>query len=130
MENAVSLLVRTCRVYYRGPDRLDVTRMSAKAEGIAFAPSWGILRPALDARRDGRLDEAWPGYLADYMSEMRRSFREQRAAWDALLARETVTLVCYCVQADRCHRTLLAGILAKLGATYEGEIRDAAAEER
>lgn len=118
----MTLIVRTARVSYGGPDRLDVTRKSATPDGIAFAPSWGILRPALNARRDGRLDEAWPGYVADYTTEMRRSYREQRPAWDALLARETVTLVCYCAQADRCHRTLLAGFLVKLGAKCEGEI--------
>ena len=118
----MTLLVRTARLSYSGPDALNVTRKSADATGIVFAPSWRILKPALVARRDGRLDEAWPGYVADYTTEMRRSFREQRAAWDALLARESVTLTCYCAQADRCHRTLLAGFLAKLGATYTGEV--------
>lgn len=126
----MTLLIRTARVSYRGPDRLDVTRKSARFDGIAFAPSWGILEPALQARRDGRLDEAWPGYVADYTTEMRRSYREQRGAWDALLERETVTLVCYCKQADRCHRTVLADILVKLGATYEGEVNTGAAVDR
>jgi uncharacterized protein YeaO (DUF488 family) len=56
-------------------------------------------------------------YQVRYLAEMRRSYRTQRAAWDALLAREAVTLVCYCVDAARCHRRLLAAvILPKLGA--------------
>ena len=44
----MSLIVHTARVSYGGADRLDVTRKSAGPEGIVFAPSWAILRPALD----------------------------------------------------------------------------------
>ena len=45
----MTLRVHTARVSYGGADRLDITRKSAPPEGIAFAPSWAILRPALDA---------------------------------------------------------------------------------
>lgn len=118
----MTLLVRTARVSYRGPDALDVTRKSAKPRDITFAPSWRILRPALDARSNGHLEEAWPGYVADYTHEMRQSYRENRERWEELLARETVTLCCYCSDPLHCHRTLLAGFLVKLGARYEGEV--------
>ena len=150
----MSLRVHTARVSYGGADRLDVTRKSATADGIAFAPSWAILRPALDALRCaealraasecGPVEGADPARFADaaahlchaagivreatwalyreaYTMEMRESYRANRPAWDALLARESVTLVCYCTDPERCHRTLLAGILAKLGATDAGE---------
>lgn len=140
----MTLTVHTARVSYDGADRLDVTRKSAGPDGIAFAPSWAILRPALDARtraddarrgmhRDPPIGEmhreaaeriereAWEAYVPAYVAEMRESYRTQRAAWRALLARESVTLVCYCTDPARCHRTLLAGILAKLGATVAGE---------
>ena len=146
--------VHTARVSYGGADRLDITRKSAPPEGIAFAPSWAILRPALDALtlartlRDGstaltpqgadaaiyadgaavarRIADAvtastWDLYRAAYTLEMRESYRRSRPAWDAILARESVTLVCYCTDPTRCHRTVLAGILAKLGAINEGE---------
>jgi hypothetical protein len=150
----MSLTVHTARVSYGGADRLDVSRKSAGPDGIAFAPSWAILRPALDllsvARSmraaadhagaakpdDAMLAEscvemtraaeaieigAWALYVEAYRGEMRESYRTHRPAWDALLARSEVTLVCYCTDAARCHRTLLAGILAKLGATIAGE---------
>lgn len=52
---------------------------------------------------------------------MRSSYRANRAAWDALLQRERVTLCCYCTDPARCHRVVLARILVRLGATYEGE---------
>lgn len=153
----MSPIVYTARVSYRGEDRLDVTRKSGR-EGIAFAPSWRLLGPALRARRaledkqledrelgesiehgDGgeaglqtiafkldalgrEWDAAWLVYVAGYTAEMRESYRRDRAAWNALLAREVVTLCCYCTDTARCHRTLLArDILPKLGATYGGE---------
>lgn len=152
----MTLTVHTARVSYDGADRLDITRKSAGPEGIAFAPSWAILRPALDlldvtrsmrsasraeelrsasmvgpvASRqlatlrvgaDALAESAWALYSAAYAAEMRESYRTQRAAWRALLARSEVTLCCYCTDPARCHRTLLAGILAKLGATVAGE---------
>lgn len=129
------MILYTARVSYRGPDRLDVTRKSAPPEGLPFAPSWTILRPALVARdlaeghrRRGAEDTAqviektaWDTYVPAYQEEMQRSYRTQRPAWDALLAREEVTLCCYCTDPARCHRTLLAAILVKLGAMYKGE---------
>lgn len=149
-----TLRVHTARMSYAGADRLDITRKSAPPEGIAFAPSWAILRPALDALRcaeamraaadvapsaaadlarftesaaemrhaaDVVRDATWALYSAAYTAEMRESYRAHRPAWDALLARAEVTLCCYCVDPARCHRTLLAGILAKLGAHVVGE---------
>ena len=150
----MTLRVHTARVSYAGPDRLDVTRKSAGPDGIAFAPSWAILRPALDALRCaealraasecGPVEGADPARFADaaahlchaagivreatwalyreaYTMEMRESYRRNRAAWDALLAREQTTLVCYCVDPAKCHRALLAAILVKLGARDMGE---------
>ena len=135
---ALALRVHTARVSYGGADRLDITRKSAPPEGIAFAPSWAILNPALTILRgavalqqtgDGEMQiratlvagAAWDLYREAYTMEMRESYRRSRPAWDALLARESVTLVCYCTDPARCHRTVLASILAKLGAINEGE---------
>lgn len=153
----MTLAVHTARIGHRDPDVLDVTRKSAGPDGIAFAPSWAILKPALDALRCAEsmrsaadappFPEAdpvryaegaeamrraaetvrgstWALYSAAYLAEMRESYRTQRAAWDALLARERVVLVCYCTDAERCHRTPLArDILPRLGAQYAGEVR-------
>lgn len=116
--------VRTARISYRGGDRLDITRKSGR-EGIVFAPSWATLEPVLRARKSGNADaiaDAWRSYVDQFYFEMRTSYRANRAAWDALLSRSEVTLCCYCVDHERCHRTLLArDILPKLGATYGGE---------
>ncbi len=117
----MTLLVHTSRVTYAGPDRLDVTRKSGDP---TFAPSWAILRPMLALRRaEGAMSVAyaWPRYVRDYTAEMRTSYRLNRAVWDVLLARESATLLCYCTDAAHCHRTVLAGILGKMGATVRGE---------
>jgi hypothetical protein len=132
----VSVETWTARISTRDSDCFDITRKSGGPDGEAFAPSWAILRPALDARREGdrlrkALDvsgstfierQAWDRYVPAYTAEMRASYRDNRAAWDALLARSRVVLVCYCTDAARCHRTLLAGILGKLGAHVRGEL--------
>lgn len=138
----MTLRIMTSRITYRGTDRLDITRKSGGADGLPFAPSWAILRPALGARLQAETirkapqragapsnemraaaieQEAWAAYVPLYTQEMRASYRAQRPAWGALLARERVVLCCYCTDAEHCHRTLLAGFLVKLGAIYEGE---------
>lgn len=119
---ATTLRVWTARVSYRGADRLDITRKSAGPAGLPFAPSWAILRPALDARNraapllarakdpacpmaeaaDADQEawaievEAWERYVPAFEAEMRASWQANRAAWDALLLRREVTLCCYC----------------------------------
>jgi len=143
----MTLHVSTSRFLYRGPDRLDVSRMTAGDDGIVFAPSWTLLRGALskfraierarmsakgvdrDALERRELD-AWHTYEHCYTDEMRRSYVEHRPKWEALLARERVVLVCYCAERSRCHRGLLAGILAKLGAEDLGEIDNEAGSKQ
>lgn len=145
----MTLHVHTARITSRDPDRLDITRESATDDGLVFAPSWSILRPALDARQ--RAEEAmkgahrdhpvgamhreaaakieaemWAVYAPLYLDEMRASYRANRRVWDALLARERVTLCSFhdlVRWPGHCHRLILGrDILPKLGAVYEGEV--------
>lgn len=132
----MSARVYTARVSYGQDDRFDVTRKSGGVLGAIFAPSWSLLNHARDLlskakafRQDGEIgaaeameESAWREYEPRYLDEMRRSYRTYRVGWDALLAKKEVTLVCYCVVPERCHRfPLAAKILVKLGATYHGE---------
>lgn len=124
----MTLQIRTARINYGGPDRLDVTRKSGGPKGLPFAPSWGILSPVLTKLATGKLtDEDWRFYSEQYTAQMRASYRANPNPWGTLLARDRVVLVCYCTDAERCHRRVLAGILAKLGAIDEGEIERAQA---
>jgi hypothetical protein len=143
----VGLAVFTARISSQDPDRFDITRKSGGPGGTIFAPSWAILKPALEARatavamlaeakrqpehrtfHEGLAlaveAEAWAVYVPAYRLEMLASWRAHRTAWEALLARTRVVLVCYCTS-ERCHRRLLAGYLVKLGAVDGGEIVEA-----
>lgn len=138
----MSLIVHTSRISSRDPDRFDITRKSGGPLGTPFAPSWEILTPALAAmKRADRIARggyegpkqaeqiratAWTRYAVEYRREMLRSHCEHAPAWRDLLARERVVLCCYCVEQPliplRCHRTLLAGYLGKMGAEVRGEL--------
>jgi uncharacterized protein YeaO (DUF488 family) len=90
--------------------------------GIVFAPSWRILSPMLKARTLHTETEAmWLDYVDKYTEEMRGSIVTFRPVWKEVLTREVVTLVCYCTDPARCHRTVLAGFLGKCGAKVMGE---------
>lgn len=103
---------------------------------------------ALELRRQADALEAvrWAWYEPRYRAEMRVSYGLssarwsdfERAAWEngvrpcpdawrALLCRPRVVLECFCTDPDRCHRRLLAQILAKCGAVDRGEITPAPA---
>jgi hypothetical protein len=118
----------TAPLAYRGADAVDITRKSGRPElGLAFAPSWALLGPAIARRRqEGLTREAVASYRTAYLEEMRRSYRAQRGRWDALLSMKSAVLTCYCTRpahASHCHRLILAWILCQLGATYRGEVR-------
>ena len=115
------LIVYTGHHSYIGSDRLDISRKTGDPH---FAPSWKLLTPQLDLRRAGReTDETWRSYAAAYVEEIRAASKtpEGQRAWKALLAREVVTLTCYCLPGERCHRHLMAAVLWKLGATLGGD---------
>ena len=137
------MVLWTARYHVRDVDRLDITRMGCDrlvragkpAPGEFLAPSWEILKPALEWRRafearcarQGLDEEAefFRVYTARYRAEMVVSYRTRRAEWDALLARERVTIVCFCPDPAYCHRSLAAGFLAKCGVDYRGELTEA-----
>lgn len=80
----------------------------------------------LNAARDKQI--AWEGYMKIYTDQMRRSWRGHREQWLAILRRDRVVLCCYCTDPERCHRTILAGLLVRAGehtglpAEYLGEV--------
>lgn len=94
---------------------IDVSRMTGDP---VFAPSWQILRPALELRRQGReTAETWAQYSAAYLAEMEQSLATHQQRWRDLVAEPEIVLKCYCVAKylPRCHRVLLARLLSLLG---------------
>ena len=105
---------------YNGVDALDITIKSAPPEGRPFAPDrWDMV---LGAKR-GRLSP--DAYRTYYLDLMRASHRQHREAWADLLARDAVTLLCYCAPTvPFCHRRILAHeILPALGTAASAETR-------
>ena len=112
---------------YHGPDPLDITIKSAEPEGRPFAPDdWQMVMGV----KQGRISPET--YRAYYTELMRKNYGAHRAAWDALLAREEVTLLCYCPPTFlACHRLILGrDILPQLGATWCGERSAGVAQAR
>ena len=72
--------------------------------------SWALSEPWTDAR--------WRRYVRIYRKEMGEPGpRHLLATLAALSAGSDFSVGCYCENADRCHRSLLAGLLAEAGAT-------------
>jgi uncharacterized protein YeaO (DUF488 family) len=114
--------VWTARISTRDPDRFNVTRKSGDP---VFAPSASLLAlgiVSLRAKNPDQASEAWRYYAERYVREMEISHRDHRVRWEEILTKPRVVLTCYCTNPLRCHRTVLAKILAKLGASYRGEL--------
>lgn len=67
---------------YRAADGLDITRMNKDPIGVAFAPSWDILQPALHARQRAR-DTREAGELAAREQPAAAAYLRARAAQEA-----------------------------------------------
>jgi hypothetical protein len=139
------VILYTARLPCRDAAAVDITRQGndrlrhagKPTPGLAFAPSWQILKPALAAIRGRgelatpeqreRAEVAWVLYVAQYTSEMRHSYRTQRAAWDHCLSQPRLVFCCYCPvptngEPLRCHRVILAPMFVACGAEYRGEL--------
>lgn len=99
---------------YRGPSFFDITRGTGGTAGSPFAPSDELLHEGRQ-RRSKEGPEAFAWYEPRFIEEMRRSWKLNRAAWDALLALNHVVIGCYCMVREECHRGILATLLVKAG---------------
>lgn len=108
------------------PDRVDVTRGSGSGNDLVFAPSWTIVRRWKRAfseyTNEIELKDHWQQYTRSYYRELDESRQQHPMAWVELLGRGRVVLVCYCLDARWCHRTLLGKTLESFGARFLGEL--------
>lgn len=137
------LVIQTARISYRGDDRLDVTAKSAPPHAKAFAPTWKLVNWGLKMRGESRKrlagahtayevkaaishrEWSWKMYSMRYRAQLDLRYKKDTSPWDEMLKRERVVFVCYCTEADHCHRRVLAQKFVELGATYIGEVSDA-----
>ncbi len=77
-------------------------------DGRIFAPSERLL----SNYKYGSL--SWEAYERQYLAEMEAFYQKSPGCFIELLQRDEVTLVCYEALPDRCHRRLLAGLLARM----------------
>lgn len=125
----------TSKISYDGEDRFDITRKSGGARGQPFAPREDVFLAAVKHKMDlrnrlTRVSEGthvdlvfrrWQEYAKSYLAWIEHSQVLFAPAWAELLAKRELTIVCYCDVPTRCHRSLLATELVRLGACYEGE---------
>lgn len=112
------LKVFTSIYSYNGPNRLDITAKGNDPIGKLFAPSWDLVMKWKNHEINKKQ------YVSEYYKLMRKSYLSKQEAWDNLLGKDTVVLVCFEKPEDGfCHRLILAGILQKLGADYRGELK-------
>jgi uncharacterized protein YeaO (DUF488 family) len=89
----------TSRINYPySPERLDIT---VKSGDKVFAPTWDIV---IKFKR-GEIN--WEEYTTQYISQMRKSYENNRRRWLEVLSMPRLVLVCYCTNPKLCHRTIL-----------------------
>lgn len=109
----MTLKVYTSQYSYRGEDRLDTT---VKTSDGLFAPTWDIVMGI----KNKKITEE--EYRKQYLQLLRKSYTTKKEQWKEILAKESVTFVCFCKKGDFCHRLILAEIFQRLGAKYIGEV--------
>jgi uncharacterized protein YeaO (DUF488 family) len=132
------VIIYGARMGYRGDDALVITRKDKHPLGVVLAPSDALLWPAIEERRrnNGHVSlETWMVYYEKYMAEMRESYRRNREIWHKILqgtlasdGRRYVTLLCYCWDPLRCHRTIAGMLLAAVSgghAEFHGDCTQA-----
>lgn len=95
---------------FYGARGLDITIKSAGPIGKAFAPTW----PMVMGIKNGTM--SWEEYRQKYIELMRWSYRKNPDAWSAVMGMDQVTLLCYCRNAEYCHRSLLQDLFVQMGA--------------
>ncbi len=109
---------------FRHSDLAKMAALEAAANQVEQA-AWVIYKRAFLAEMlvsSGR--DVPPGWERDVIAAKSRGVVLHADAWAAELARERRAYLCYCAseERERCHAGLIASVLVRLGATYNGEL--------
>lgn len=96
------MIVYTAPLFFRGADALDIGQGTTDAAGIVLAPTFGET-------------------LSQYAARLFGLSQARGRVFSGLLALDTITLTCTCLDAETCHRTTLAWALISRGAIAGGE---------
>jgi uncharacterized protein YeaO (DUF488 family) len=109
------LRLGTVRRPPRGVKREDFARRDYYDQWLpALAPSQPMVSWALS---QPWTDERWAKYVKDYRAEMSRPVPRHLIELLAAMSHQTnFSIGCYCEREDRCHRSVLTGLLREQGA--------------
>ncbi len=84
--------------------KIDITR----SKGSVLSPSWNLLNRFKFQKKTMGLNKAWENYVIDFIFEMDND-ESIKAMEDIakLSLKQDVALVCSCVDAEHCHRSLV-----------------------
>lgn len=88
----------------KGEFKINITR----ANGSILAPSFNLLKRFKFQKKTMGLTKAWENFIIDFIFEMDNDESIQAMEDIAKLSlKRDVTLVCSCVDAEHCHRSLV-----------------------
>jgi len=98
-----------------------ITRGGDKIKGVkkvtSLAPSPTLYHEYINHWKDTEPQSWWPIYQARFEEEL--NTREKREAliqlWQLLKAGKKIALLCYCPDANYCHRTIIGNLLRSKG---------------
>ena len=91
---------------------LDTTVKSGAGLGKILAPTWDIVWGVKKARISEQ------EYETRYLEILRERYKQNKAAFLAILAAEEVTLACYCHTGAFSHRHIAVNVLEKIAAHH------------
>ncbi|RLF65865.1 MAG: hypothetical protein DRN30_03190 [Thermoplasmata archaeon] len=98
----------TAQYRYDGMDRIDITVKGQAVMGRHFAPTWDMVL----GYKHKPNEYSQKLYTYEYLKMLaNKQASTERYAFDWLVSRETVTVVCFCVAGTFCHRYLLKDFL-------------------
>lgn len=123
----LGLRVWTSSTYPSLSDFIQFESVAHAVLDISDATGYDWLRPSDKLRRayPKRCLQPlalWEKFVEAYKAELRRSMRSNPVEWGALLVRKVIVLRCDCSSVERCHRGVLAEVLAGTRGVYEGEL--------
>lgn len=101
----MSLKIKSSRMKIKN-DEIEINIMRSK--GSVLSPSWNLLNRFKFQKKHMGLNKAWGNYVIDFIFEMDNDESIKAMKQIAKLSlTQDVVLICSCVDAEHCHRSLV-----------------------